>query len=89
MDLKAEVKHLDDKLFNLITIYNRTNLPERFLETENYKDLKAKFPEKQRILLKGPKGCGKSTSLIAVLNDFKSSVILYVTSTILNSCKKA
>ena len=69
------------------TIAGRTHIPEKYIETHTYQNLKKKAKTmNERIILTGPKGCGKSLCQVALLNELlhDQKNVMYLTTTILN-----
>lgn len=63
-------------MYDYISIAGSINVCEKYIITDAFKQLTCKIESEN---LRGPKGCGKSLNLVALLNHihFKKSVIYY------------
>ena len=80
----------DKVLYNYISIAGSINLCEKYIMTDVFKQLTSKIESENLIILKGPKGCGKSLiNLVALLNHIHlQKNVLYITANTLKLYNK-
>ena len=64
-NIKEIIRESDQVLYNYISLICCTRVPQDYIITEDFLMLKTKIDSgKQRIILRGAKGCGKSVGLV-------------------------
>ena len=78
----------DEVLYNYISVAGLINVCEKYIVTDVFEQLTSKIESENMIILRGPKGCGKSLSLITLLNHIRlQKNVLYITANTLKLYK--
>lgn len=79
----------DEVLYNYISVAGLINVCEKYIVTDVFEQLTSKIESENMIILRGPKGCGKSLSLITLLNHIQlQKNVLYITANTLKLYNK-
>ena len=79
----------DKVLYDYISTAGSTNLCEKYIMTDVFKQLTSKIESENLIILRGPKVCGKSLNLVALLNHIHLlKNVLYITANTLKLYNK-
>jgi len=73
-------------LRHYVLTLGRNNSPSQYIITDDYKSVLEELLREPKIILKGPKGCGKSLLLLKLFSDFirEDKQILYLSARTLN-----
>ena len=79
-DSQSLYEEFPQHLHDYILTIGRNRLPTQYIITDDYKSVSEALQSEKRIILKGPKGCGKSLLLLKLLSNLiqKDEQILYL-----------